>query len=247
MKKLTICLVLSAIFMSNLMAGSYKKEFKMPPGKLLEIDIKSGGSVEIEGWDKSLIAVEVNYRGTEIDPEMIEFHADESGLRINVVNGAYQNSNIHSLKFNIQLPKKFNIDVETMGGSIIIIDVEGEFSGQTMGGSLFLDKLKGNADLTTMGGEIGLTNSELEGSLKTMGGEIIFDTVVGDVEGTSMGGNVTYRNVMRQNGKPRGKDNEINIRSMGGDILVDDALNGANVYTMGGEIVVKNAKSHVIA
>jgi DUF4097 and DUF4098 domain-containing protein YvlB len=233
--------------MSNLMAGSFQKEFKMSPGKMLEIDIKSGGSVEIEGWNKSLIFVEVNYRGPDIDPDRIEFQADESGLRIDVADGEFQNSTIRSLKFNIQLPKKFNIDIETMGGSIIISEVEGKFTGQTMGGSLYLDKLKGKADLTTMGGEIGLTNSELDGSLKTMGGEIIFDNVVGDVEGTSMGGNVTYRNVMRRDGKPRGKDNEIDIRSMGGDILVDDAENGANVHTMGGEIVVKNAKSHIIA
>ncbi|MEE8585072.1 MAG: DUF4097 family beta strand repeat-containing protein, partial [Acidobacteriota bacterium] len=142
------------------------------------------------------------------------------------------------------------------GGGLHLTDREGTFTGKTMGGSLTLENVSGEARLTTMGGEIRLTDSDLDGFLKTMGGKVTFRDVVGDVEGSSMGGNVRYQNVRRRSGEfasPRGEAVEgtgadtVQISTMGGSIEVDEAPQGANLHTMGGSIHIANASRFVKA
>jgi DUF4097 and DUF4098 domain-containing protein YvlB len=149
---------------------------------------------------------------------------------------------------NTRGPRRFDIEIETMGGEIRIAEVEGRMSGQTMGGELHLTGIKGEINLSTMGGSITLTNSDVDGSLSTMGGKVLFEDVIGNVKGSSMGGNVVYRNVRpRGSAKPNAPANEVRITTMGGEIRVEDAPVGANVETMGGNITVGRAAKFVKA
>jgi DUF4097 and DUF4098 domain-containing protein YvlB len=225
-------------------AAVLKKEFKTDPGKTLSVDASSGGSIEIAGWDQNLISVEVYYADEELDENAISFRERSNGLEIEV--GFWRDGDGH-LEFKINVPRKFNVEVQTMGGDISIRDVDGEFTGQTMGGDLELTGVKGRSDLTTMGGSITLLDSDLDGSLSTMGGEVLFENVAGDVKGSSMGGDVTMKNVRMRNGEWKAREKEVNITTMGGSITVDDAPMGAKVNTMGGDIDIRKAKVYADA
>jgi hypothetical protein len=226
------------------LAGVLKKEFKTEPGKSLSIDINSGGSVEIAGWDKNMIMVEAYYMDEELGEDALSFRESSKGLKIDV--GYWRDGDGH-LEFKINVPKKYDVEIQTMGGDIGIREVEGEFTGQTMGGDLELINVKGRSDLTTMGGSITLLDSDLDGSLSTMGGEVLFENVVGDVKGSSMGGDVTLKNVKMRNGEWKAKEKEVNITTMGGSISVDDAPMGAKVNTMGGDVDIRKAKVYADA
>jgi DUF4097 and DUF4098 domain-containing protein YvlB len=225
-------------------AGTFEKEFNISPGKKLSINLQTGGSIEVTGWNKNSVKVLVEYRGSKFDEEGVDFYQSSSGLDIDVSYGSY---NEHGLDFIINVPEKFDVDIQTMGGDISIVKVEGRFSGQTMGGALNLSEVKGKVEMTTMGGDIELTKSDLDGNLSTMGGRVLFEDVVGDVNGSSMGGNVAYRNVKLRNGEWRAREKEVSITTMGGEINVDDAPMGAAVKTMGGNIDIKRAKLYVKA
>lgn len=240
MYKTILTLINLVFFASTILGGNIEKEFDIAMGKKLTIDIRPGGSVYIEGWDKEKIQVKVEYRGKDLDSDIIEFKKHKNGLDIDVGYDHYNNSS--NFRFKIKVPKRFDIEVETMGGDIEISNVKGEFSGKTMGGDLRLNKLKGEIHLTTMGGDITLNDSELDGALKTMGGDISFENVGGNVKGSTMGGDVTYKNV---SGKE--VESEVNISTMGGEISVDEAQGGADVQTMGGEIYIKKAKKFIKA
>jgi DUF4097 and DUF4098 domain-containing protein YvlB len=229
-------------------------EFDVSPGGTIVFDLESGGSIQILGWDRS--SAEISYaqtgRGYSHDVKVEE---TRDGIRVSTEPGVWDGQS-KSLHFQVRLPRRFDVEFDTMGGGLHITDLEGKFSGTTMGGGFNLRETKGTVSLKTMGGSIQVTDSELDGSMSTMGGTVYLENVVGDLEATSMGGNVKYRNVRSRDGElraphgvsSRGMDEEtVVLSTMGGSIDVDDAPAGAAVHTMGGDIEIRNASRFVKA
>ena len=222
-----------------------EKEYPVTSGQRLAVDLESGGSVKITGWDREAIGLTITRGGDDWKQVEVDVTPDDQGLRIKSRMLGRWNHYDLDLDISVQVPKRFNLELETMGGDFEIDGVEGRMTGQTMGGGLKLSHLQGHIEMTTMGGKIRLTDSNLDGSVKTMGGEVLLQDVTGGVKGSSMGGNVTYKNVTLPSGKSTGQ--EVVISSMGGEIEVDDAPSGANVHTMGGDIHIRSAADHVRA
>jgi len=231
------------------------KEIPVSPGGLLTINLEGGGGIEIFGADVAAAKVEYSVRSDEAGYYDITVNPTKDGLEIGAELKRHVDST-HGVDFKITLPKKFNVELDSMGGGMTIEDLEGSFTGKTMGGGLLLRRVRGRARLTTMGGEIRLTDSELDGYLKTMGGEVLFRNVTGDVDGSSMGGPVRYENVKDRGGRYRAPEQisesgltakTVVLSTMGGGIDVDDAPEGAKVHTMGGSVRIVNAQKFVEA
>lgn len=212
-----------------------KKEFEVKPGGKVIIDLETGASIEIKGWDKDLLSAEAITKNNDI-----EFTFEKKGNTVeitsdNVMMGRNHNSNA---KLVLNVPQKFDVEFSTMGGEVTIAYVEGKIEGKTMGGELDLRRLKGYLDVTTMGGAITLKDSEVDGRAKTMGGEVLVENVKGDINASSMGGKVQHINV---SGKDKSVGNEVDISTMGGALDIDKAPNGAKLKTMGGDITINYA------
>jgi DUF4097 and DUF4098 domain-containing protein YvlB len=241
------------------------REFSVSAGGELILDLEAGANVKIAGTGGSMVSV--NY-SMDCSPKCkIRFDETAGGLKIRVdfvksdghgKHGKHGGSRNSDVRLDIQVPSRFDVDLESMGGAFSIDGVDGRFTGSTMGGGLTLHDVRGEARLKTMGGKIKLTDSELDGRLETMGGEVLFENVVGDIKGKSMGGNVRYKNVRLRDGRPHspvrvGYDlDEVNhetvqISTMGGEIRIEDAFEGADLHTMGGDIVIRNAAEFVRA
>jgi hypothetical protein len=239
MKKTLFLVLIIPLVSFTLPPDTIEKEFKTSMGKQLSMELKTGGSVDIKGWNKDVVSVKVFLSERDAENCKVEFNETSSGVQIESKYRSERRNNSSRLKFEIMVPERYDVSLETMGGAVSIQNVEGNIEGETMGGELDLHKLKGTLDLTTMGGEITLRNSDVDGRVKTMGGEVLVEDVTGDVKATSMGGEVTHRNVKRRSGEVRGT--AVDITTMGGDINVDDAPLGANVHTMGGNIHIRSA------
>jgi DUF4097 and DUF4098 domain-containing protein YvlB len=225
-------------------------------GGKLTLDLDAGGDVEISGTGGS--SATVSYT-TSCRPDCrVDIKEAGDGLKISTSFVSHSNHSSSDIAFKIAVPSRFDVEVQSMGGGISIVGVEGRFTGQTQGGALSLRDVRGEADLTTMGGTISLIDSELDGQLKTMGGEVLFEDVVGDVKGSSMGGNVRYKNIRRRDGSlgspprtgeglPDAVGETVQISTMGGQIDVEDAPEGADLHTNGGDIHVKRAERFVRA
>jgi DUF4097 and DUF4098 domain-containing protein YvlB len=221
-------------------------------GQKLEIDLESGGSVDIQGWNQQTLQISHNLGGNT--PIRIDVQQTANGYRLTSdQTGSLRNISLH---FSIRVPKEFDIDFKSRGGGLEIDDLAGRFTGKTMGGSLVLNALSGEADLTTMGGEITLTKSDLDGEVKTMGGKVEVRDVVGDVEVSSMGGVVNYFNVRDREGNLRGPRRKLHPLAtvetvqqftMGGSIEINEAPDGVDVETMGGSVNIKAAERFVNA
>jgi DUF4097 and DUF4098 domain-containing protein YvlB len=240
-------LVLLVLFFLNQGAkpDTIEKEFKVAMGKKLELDLKTGGTIDITGWDKELVDINIRLGGRDAKDSKVDFEETSAGVRVYSHQTGHSRNHSTNLRFEIKVPKKFDIEIESNGGGISIANVEGTMKGRTMGGRLDLTKLKGYVNLKTMGGEISVTNSDLDGEVKTNGGRVLIQDVTGDLRGSSLGGQMIRKNVTNRHGDSR-KD-EVHISTMGGDIDVDDAPSGADVQTMGGNIRIRSASKFVKA
>ncbi len=239
MKKL-LCLAFLLLFSSFLLAGQdLKREFKLEYGKTVEIDLNTGGSIEIKGWNKELVSLTARSHDTDIEEFKFEFDESPSGVYIHVSNS--DNHDGSDIDLKLFVPEKCDLELETMGGDITVDNVAGKAEGKTMGGDLGLSNLKGEVELTTMGGDINVDNSELDGEVKTMGGDVTFQNVGGNVKGSTMGGDVDIR------GTKNDVKKEMKISTMGGDINIDSAPGGVDVHTMGGDISIHAAGTYVKA
>lgn len=223
---------------------NFQKEFNVKPGGTLILDLKTGGSISIEGWNKNIVKTDVIVKGRDADDIVVEIAQNDNDVEINSYYDGGDGSYKASAKTVVYVPEIYNVKLNTMGGGVKIYNVNGKMSGKTMGGELDLKNLKGNLDLMTMGGEVTVKDCEVNGKVHTMGGDILVENVTGDLNAKTMGGKVKQVNVKSSSGST---GNEVNISTMGGPIEVDRALNGAKVKTMGGEITVNYAEKFVDA
>ena len=186
MKRLIVISLILLLPLLLLAQNKVERTFETASGKRLEIDLSTGGSIEINGWDKNEVSLIANLRGDKEDYSL-EFKERSWGISVEISFEGRRSSN-GGVSLEIQVPRKYDIEMETMGGDLTIDGVEGHFSGETMGGEIELFNLKGEANITTMGGEIRIEDSELDGQVKTMGGEITLRDVIGDLDASTMGG-----------------------------------------------------------
>lgn len=179
-----------------------EKQFGVGPGKKLALQLRTGGSVDIAGWDEKTVSVKLYLGGRDWQDCRFEASENPSGVGIVSRYEGSKNSYSTSLRFEIRVPKEFDVEIASAGGEIKIIGLEGHVSGGTLGGDLYLSNLKGEVELSTMGGNISLTGSEVSGRVKTMGGRVLIENVTGDIKGASMGGGVIYKNVTDSSGRP---------------------------------------------
>jgi hypothetical protein len=220
------------------------KEFNIEEGKTLDLNINSGGSLDIEGWDKNIVSADVESSNDNLDDYNFDFNKTSNGIEVES-DTKFEGSRNGGLHFYFKVPVKFNLKLESNGGGIKIKNVSGEINGQTMGGPLEFGKIKGNVDFQTMGGPIKLYDSEVDGKVHTMGGPVEITNVKGDIKGTTNGGPVILKNVTSKNGTSTG--DVIKVSTMGGEINLDEAPSGADLKTMGGPIRVKSAKKFIKA
>ena len=226
--------------------GRGERQFNLGAGKRLDVKLRTGGAVDITGWDNDTASVSASVSGENAADIDLSYTPTAEGLQIvSRYTGPRRRSYNSDVRLEIKVPRRTDILLETMGGDIKINGVEGDMRGQTMGGRLDLSDLKGTLALSTMGGGITLKQSNVNGKVSTMGGEVLLEDVTGDVKGSSMGGKVTYKNVTNSKGETTGQ--EVKITSMGGEINVDTAPAGADVSTMGGDIDIRSAAKFVKA
>jgi DUF4097 and DUF4098 domain-containing protein YvlB len=248
----TLALLLATLILTG---STGQRSFNVSPGQKVIFNLKTGGSIHIVGWDQPSVSIDYEISGKNAEEVQVDLQQTSRGVEVNSRYTGTSSTQSSNLQLHLKVPRKFDVDIDTMGGGISISDIEGRIAGKTMGGDLTLQGLKGVVELKTMGGNITLTHSEVDGHLHTMGGKVLFEDVTGDINGSSMGGNVVYKNVrpLKKSDSVEGLDRvrsvgeEVDISTMGGDIRVEEAPEGANVKTMGGNIDIQSARHYAKA
>ena len=187
-----------------------KKSFNVSPGGnlILESDI---GSIEVRSHGRNTVDVEVIFEPRHgghrrVDEFLEDFDVDfrHDGKDVTVI-AEYKRGRWNfwdsigrylRVRFYVTVPRKYNVDLKTAGGSISVDDLEGEVYSHTSGGSLEFGNIKGPVKGKTSGGSVDLRSCEGKAEVRTSGGSITIGKVSGDVYAHTSGGSINVEEVM---------------------------------------------------
>jgi beta-lactamase regulating signal transducer with metallopeptidase domain len=226
-------------------------------GGVLELDLESGGSVDLQGWDQPTVRVRGVLSGASWRDTRVSVEKSGDGVTVHSWQENRRNHSSTSHRFEIRVPRRYDVRLNSAGGDVTIVDVEGTFDGQTGGGQILIERAHGRAHLSTGGGEIRVSDSDLGGTIGTGGGLVTLSRVRGGLKGHSGSGPVIYAGGEGVTGDLKGLtiDREgihvggrgeiraddmgmLHIQKAGGAIVLDRAPAGAELSTGGGEIRV---------
>jgi DUF4097 and DUF4098 domain-containing protein YvlB len=154
-------------------------------GGTLELDLDTGGEIEITGTDDQKVSVRGTLGGTDWHETTVALEEHNGGATLVTRYVGSRGEQSFDNRFSIRVPKRFNVRVQSAGGGVHIANVDGRFSGSTGGGKIAIEGAKGEAHLSTGGGDVRVTKSNLDGSVSTGGGTVRFEGVTGDIVGSS--------------------------------------------------------------
>ena len=222
----------------NRFKGETTYRFEMKSGDLQErsLMIKGvKGDISLNGSAGSEIVIVETITIKSLSRKKAENIFDEKKAKVyrapgtdNIsVTGVLMKSSKVQFDYDIEIPRRFNVDLITSGGDIYCRQVEGTIIGKTSGGSIEFSWLTGKIEGKTSGGDI--TIEESQGSITgtTSGGDIDIAASEGIISVRTSGGDIDAADV---NGK-------LTVKTSGGDIEISH-INGnkAEATTSGGDI-----------
>lgn len=210
-------------------ADTVTRSFQVAPGGKLEIDTDLG-AIEVRAGDGDRVAIEVTRDGTGAEDLTLDFV--QSGNDV-TVRGTYPQSRGWfnrgggvKVRFAVTVPARFDVELETAGGSIRVDDLEGAVKGSTSGGSLHFGRIHGPVWGRTSGGSITLAGGVGDADVETSGGSIEIGEVDGRVRAETSGGSI---HIDRARGS-------VHAETSGGGIRVDEVMGAIEASTSGGTV-----------
>lgn len=207
-----------------------EKSFSVKSGGWLELRADFG-SVEVRSWPQNELKVQVikwvegrSRRSAKELFEDYEIRYNQTDRGVSIVaemrgRGFFRNNDGLQVEFRISVPRQYNLDLNTSGGSIDVDDLVGEARVKTSGGSLTLGRIEGPVDANTSGGSIDLRQAKGKVVARTSGGGITLGEVSGDVD----------------------------VETSGGSIEVDGAAGNLRAHTSGGGVSLRGLQGNVDA
>ncbi len=218
-----------------------EKSYNVSPGGTLEIKNVTG-DIAVSSWDKNSVQI----REELVMDVYTEEEAEQHVARIN--SGYSQNGNVISIEgpngsesvksdFEIRVPKKFNLDIQTRGGDLAIVKLEGNVKATTSGGDIEMMDISGVLELMTSGGD--LSFKDISGRLNavTSGGDIELLNIYCEANVSTSGGDIELLKATQR----------ISLQTSGGDVEAVDVEGDLNIDTSGGDIEVANCSGSKIS
>jgi hypothetical protein len=169
-----------------------EQSFQVQSGGILNVKTPSG-NIKVTTWDKNEVNLKIY--GEDYDADNVDFEISQAGVDVSVVakikEGAIEKGSFN-LKYEINVPREYNVEADTKGGNIGVSDAKGYKLLNTMGGNISIERGEGDIKANTMGGNISMNDKNGKIDANTMGGNIKLD-YIGDNKGielNTMGGNI---------------------------------------------------------
>ena len=209
--------------------GQIEKTFEVAPGGLLTVRAERA-SIEVQSGGSGQVVLEIDGRGDLEKDFDIRFNQSGNDVTLEIEArrkfSRWFNLGNKGIKVRALVPSRFDVDLNTSGGSISVDDLQGEVRSSTSGGSLSFGRIDGTVWGRTSGGSIQLEESSGPVDVHTSGGGIRLGDVQGSVEAVTSGGSIE---IARTQGSVR-------ARTSGGSIRIEEALGRLDARTSGGSI-----------
>ncbi len=133
---------------------------------------------------------------------------------------------LHGVEFRIAVPRQFDTDAATAGGSISVSQHKGAVMAHTSGGPLRFDRIEGPVNGSTSGGSITITGATGRAVVHTSGGSIRISDTAGDVDASTSGGSISIDSV----------SGRVKVHTSGGSIDAQEISGAIDASTSGGSV-----------
>ena len=203
-----------------------ERTFDVTPGGFLLIDTDTG-SIAVETSADNRMQVAVERSGSRAEELEVEFSQSGNTVEVHAdFPGKWNWGRGPKVRFVVTVPKQFNVDLNTAGGSIRVADIEGDVRIKTSGGSLNMGEIDGTVWGRTSGGSISLDGCSRAVDVNTSGGSINIGDVGADLKAHTSGGSVTIGEVA----------GAADVNTSGGSISVAEVMGTINATSSGGSI-----------
>jgi DUF4097 and DUF4098 domain-containing protein YvlB len=206
-------------------ADVIERSFDVSANGKLEID-SDVGSIDVRSHDVNTVQVRVERLTPRSEELQVDFSTEGSTIRVTGDLPSRGNGGNYKVRFDVTVPRSFELDVRTAGGSVSVDDLDGAVRAQTAGGSLDFGNMGGTVWARTAGGSIALRDSSGPADLNTAGGSIDVGNVGGEVRAKTAGGSIRVGHV----------NGSVDAHTSGGSIHVEEAVGPVRASTSGGSI-----------
>jgi DUF4097 and DUF4098 domain-containing protein YvlB len=126
-------------------------------GGTITVDPGENGGVRFTGWDRDSVAVTAKiqtYAETDSDARELaqQVRIEASGGTIRADGPGYRRHASWSVSFDVQLPRRSDLEAETVNGPITVADVNGRMELRAQNGPLRLEAVGGDVHARTVNG-----------------------------------------------------------------------------------------------
>lgn len=208
---------------ANAASDDIDREFDVAEGGTLSIQ-SDAGSIEVRSWDENRVRLRIrNTRSFEVE-------VDQNGDDVQVIadsRGSLFGLGRSNIGFTVDVPMRYNLDLNTGGGNISVSDITGHVEVDTSGGNIDIGMVTGgNVLADTSGGSIEVRGATGNVNVDTSGGRITIGDVGGNVVADTSGGRISIGNVQ----------GDIEADTSGGNIEVGESAGRVLLDTSGGTI-----------
>src|SRR5215212_8979360 len=140
-------------------AQNVHRTFNIAPGGKLVLTADVGDVRITSGGSGVTVDMQAEGSASALDEHHVDFRQEGNTL---YVDGDYDHSNSWSwlssnrisVRYTIQVPARFDVDVKTSGGDLDIAGLAGEIDARTSGGNVEVGRMTGNVRLKTSGGDV---------------------------------------------------------------------------------------------
>jgi len=240
--RLLLSLVLVAAICASAVATSediVQRHLSVSTGGKLVVDVDFG-TVDITAGADNEVVVDarrlVDVANQEEEKEFIAaapITVSQEGGTITVRSRSnrqwhWSRPNIHmDAHYAVQVPRNFNADLRTGGGSVAVTQLNGELKANTSGGSLNFKRVRGPVDGHTNGGDVKLADCDGAIKVRTNGGHIDSVGGNGSLNAQTNGGLVSIRNFAGQVDTST-NGGRMDLRDIGGPLTARTSGGGIN-------------------
>ncbi|MBC8647902.1 MAG: DUF4097 family beta strand repeat protein [Thermoanaerobaculia bacterium] len=217
-----------------------ERTLRLDPGGEFRLEA-SAGSVTVTGSSDTGAHIVVTSRRSDIERVFhLDFQERPGGVEVTARRKRrflFDVGNYGSLHFEVRVPARTRLQIDTSGGSIRVTGTRGDADLETSGGSVHTTDLEGTLDVSTSGGSVGIDRQAGDVRATTSGGSVRVRDVKGRVELQSSGGNIEGDVVT----------GPVRARTSGGSVELREIAADVDAQTSGGSIQIAGAHGRVNA
>jgi DUF4097 and DUF4098 domain-containing protein YvlB len=190
-----LIVLLASVAAGQLAAGEWTKNFAVQGVPELRVETNDA-RIDVVSWQRNEIAARVVTEGWEISDDQVRVTGTQSGdsVRLDVRIPPFEwelfRNHKRSVKIEVSVPAKANLDLRTGDGAVSIASVEGTVHVNTGDGAIRAENLRGGVRLSSGDGRIDA--QRLAGTVRLSSGDGAIDVrdLEGDVELSTADGRI---------------------------------------------------------